>query len=357
MEKRMNVLLAHSAWVVLLLAVDWPQTAPTASRPSSSPPAIILEKDYTAMEIQASRLSSEELTSLKTQALGGDAQAGGLLGMAYQLRHDAPEALKWYHLAADRGNSIAANQIGNSFDPFTVFAGGHGNNPEEALKWYRKAAERGEDAVAEYNIGNLSRQLGRDTESVEWLRRATDHGYPLAATNLLWFYDHGRALQGKSKHENWNAGVDLFERLASEGNIAGQFAMVSALYDGSLGLKRDLNRAFVLARKVAESGWPRALLVVGDSYYYGRGVAKDKAEAVKWLQKAADQRDPTALGFLAAIYEHGDGAAKDLVEAYKWRILAWRSGVRVPFRHHLSAVDSDEAVKRARAWEIDHGRM
>jgi TPR repeat protein len=209
--------------------------------------------------------------------------------------------------------------------------------------------------VAEYDVGNLSSQLGRDADAVAWLRRATDHGYPLAATNLLWFYDRGRALPGKSKHENWNAGIDLFERLASEGNVAGQFAMASALFDGNLGLKSDPQRAAGLLGKVAESGWPRAQYALGNLYFYGKGVAKDKTEAFEWLHKAADQADAEAQGFLAEMYLRGDGTPKDLVEGYKWRLLAWRSGIRAPFRGHLDAADEAEAVKRANEWEADHG--
>jgi len=354
-ETFMKTLLAQAIWILAILMAGWQQGVATQQSADASSPVIVLEKDYIAIAIQANKLSSQELAGLQTSALAGDAHAATLLGMAYQQRHDATEALKWYHLAADQGSSIAADQIGHSFNPHTVFGGAHGHDPEEALKWYRKAAERGDDAVAEYNVGNLSSELGRDADAVAWLRRATDHGYPLAATNLLWFYDHGRALPGKSKHENWNAGIDLFERLTSEGNLAGQFALASALFDGNLGLKADPQRTFDLLRRVAESGWPRAQYALGNLYFYGKGVAKDKTEAVKWLQKAADQADANAQGFLAEIYLHGDGAPQDLVEAYKWRLLAWRSGVRAPFRKHLDAADNAEAVKRANEWEANHG--
>jgi hypothetical protein len=111
-ETFMKTLLAQAIWTLAILMAGWPQTAATQTSAVASSPVIVLEKDYIAIAIQANKLSSQELAGLQTSALAGDAHAATLLGMAYRQRHDATEALRWYHLAADQGSSIAADQIG-----------------------------------------------------------------------------------------------------------------------------------------------------------------------------------------------------------------------------------------------------
>lgn len=334
------------------------------STQSAGPPhtGFIVEKDYTAMAIRANQLSEHELAAVRAQARAGDSDAQALLGMAYQLgcpgsTHDPDEALQWYRLAADQGNTIAANQIAVSYDPAERFAGLRGHNPEEALQWYRKAAESGLDVVAQFNVGEMLHQMGRNSEAVDWYRKGTENGVSRAAVGLVELYDQGKVLVGKSKQENWKEAVEYFQRLADAGNPAAQYVMAQDYREGWLGLHRDLNRAFELFRKAAGQGWPRAMLALGDSYLKGMGVAKDRVEAANWFRKAADQLDPIGLEYMAYIYEHGDGVPKDLVAAYSWYLLARRYGRGVEFHEKLTVAQMEEVDKKVREFKIAHGIM
>jgi TPR repeat protein len=51
----------------------------------------------------------------------------------------------------------------------------------------------------------------------------------------------------------------------------------------------------------AQAGSPPAMVLIGDLYYFGRGVAQDYAKAMRWYRKAADQGNALAqanIGYL-----------------------------------------------------------
>lgn len=321
---------------------------------------MVLDSDYTAIRMVSNNLAKEELSSLRAKAEAGDVQAQVTLGMAYQqgcpgAAHDRDESLKWYRLAANQGNSIAANQIGVFYDPAENFTGIRGHDLTQAIAWYRKAADLG-DLVGQYNLAFTLRQAGRDSDAIEAYRKAVENGSSVAAAGLADLYDQGRVLPDKNKHENWKAGVEYFQRLAGQGNPGAEYVLAQDYREGWLGLHRDPKRGFELGLKAAAQGWPRAILYVGDCYYKGIGVRKDKVEALKWLQQAADQADPIGEDFMAWIYERGDdGVPQDLVKAYMWFILAKNDGRDTRFKHNLTADEIAEAEKRAHEISVKRG--
>jgi TPR repeat protein len=336
---------------------------------------MISKKDYLAMRIQANQLSAQELTVLRDKALANDVRAAETLGMAYQLGcpgspWNVKEALRWYHLAADMGSSIAANQIGVYFDPEENFSGVRGRDAGEALKWYRKAAERGDDVVALYNVGEFLHEMNKDPEALGWYRRAMDKGDPVSATILAEFYRRGQALPGKSKNENWKEAVDLFQRSAGEGNAGSQFVMAQAYKQGWFGMDRNLQETVNLLRRSAEQGFPDAELAIAGLYFDGKLVSKDRAEAAKWFLRAADHEEPEAALTIALMYERGNGVTQDFPAAYMWYEFARIGGAReaqtprtvieagnwVRLRHRYTAAEIDEAKKRMQAWFVAHGK-
>jgi len=70
-------------------------------------------------------------------------------GIEYYNNKDYANAVKCFQHAAEQGDAIAQNKLGNCY-----FDGeGVTKNFQEAVKWYRKAAEQG-NANAQYNLGN-----------------------------------------------------------------------------------------------------------------------------------------------------------------------------------------------------------
>ncbi len=219
--------------------------------------------------------------------------------------------------------------------------------------------------------------MKRDAEVADWYRGAMEKGpttiAAIAAVHLAELYDDGKALPGKSKQENRKEAVELFERLAMEGNAGAQYVMAEADRNGFLGLGRNLAESFAWLRKAADQQAPTAEFALGEAYCHGdRGAEKNKIEGIRWLQMAVDHGSARAALSLALIYDEGDGVPKDLAAAYMWYQLAvegWAPGTRLPahprplgwrpviLRHHPTVAEVEEGKKRLQAWKQEHGRM
>lgn len=57
---------------------------------------------------------------------------------------------------------------------------------------------------------------------------------------------------------------------------------------------------------IAEAEFPKALTLLGDCYYYGRGIGKDKGKARSLWETAAAKEDANGAGKLADMYQNGD---------------------------------------------------
>jgi TPR repeat protein len=91
-----------------------------------------------------------------------------------------------------------------------------------------------------------------------------------------------------------------------------------------LGQPGQAQRGVALCKESAKAGDVEAQLVVGDAYFYGRGVSEDHKEARKWYGMAADRNDPHALRRLGEMYASGDGGKKDT----KTALMLWETAER-----------------------------
>lgn len=80
--------------------------------------------------------------------------------------------------------------------------------------------------------------------------------------------------------------------------------------------------AFNLYRRSAEQGNVQSLLVLGDSYYYGNGVAQDWVRAAAVYYEAYHQRSAEAIYNLGFMHEFGAGVPKDLSLAQRFYDMA-----------------------------------
>jgi len=81
------------------------------------------------------------------------------------------EAVKWFHLAADQGDSLAEYSLGVSY----CLGRGVPTNMVEAVKWYRRSAEQNY-LGAELELGDIflgGRSLRKDYQaSSGWFKMA-----------------------------------------------------------------------------------------------------------------------------------------------------------------------------------------
>jgi TPR repeat protein len=122
------------------------------------------------------------------------------------------EAMRWYRVAADRGNPRAEVAIGN----FYMEGQGVAKNPAEAMRWFRRAAENG-DAEAENDVGLLHLMgMGVKQDSVEaarWLRKSAEQGNEVAERNLGVMY-----VQGMGVKQDREEGLRWLRRSAGHGD-------------------------------------------------------------------------------------------------------------------------------------------
>ena len=111
-------------------------------------------------------------------------------------------ALHWYRQAAMQGQTVAAYNLGFSYDVGV----GIPEDDFEAERWYRRAAEQGM-AEAQFALGNLYATGARrdPIEAYRWILIASEAGYPGAL----------RALQGLEREMSIRD-VDDARRLAQD---------------------------------------------------------------------------------------------------------------------------------------------
>ena len=87
------------------------------------------------------------------------------------------------------------------------------------------------------------------------------------------------------------------------------------------------SKAYKLLLPLANAGYARAQLYIGDCYANGLGVFLDKEEAVKWYRKAADQDMPEAQHRMFVCCGDGAGIERNLSNAVKWCRKAAEAGL------------------------------
>ena len=106
---------------------------------------------------------------------------------------DDVEAMRWYRLAADHGNSAGQYTVGFMYSTGRSVP----RDDVEGLRWMRLAADQ-RLAVAEHEMGDRyseGRGVTRDdAEAARWYRRAADHEYAAARYALGHMYSSGRGV-------------------------------------------------------------------------------------------------------------------------------------------------------------------
>jgi len=124
-----------------------------------------------------SKVYAEAMPWYRMTADQGDSSGQVAVGSFYEYGRGVPqdyaEAMRWYRMAADQGDSSAQVAVGLLYE----YGRGVPQDYAEAMRWYRMAANQG-DRNAENLIGTLySNGLGvpRDLDqATQWFRKARD---------------------------------------------------------------------------------------------------------------------------------------------------------------------------------------
>ena len=136
--------------------------------------------------------------------------------------------------------------------------------------------------------------------------------------------------------------------------LQGTLASAAGEYEQSLRLagQSKFAEAFALLLPLAESGERKAQYIVGESYYWGTGVAQNREAAVKWYRKAADAGLPEAKFNLAYAYKKGVGLKADPARYEPLLIAAAKAGYDKAQQDYSVVLRERKQYKLALQWAL-----
>jgi len=261
------------------------------------------------------------------------------------------QALKWYKRAAEKGNPFAKFEMAwnyksgvTSFSDKTYYilkpnAILSDKYISEAVEPIKKMAEKG-IARAQYYLAIMygngagveknsskSHQLYKESlkngygvagwqlavqnelldfnkadpqKAIYWYTKSAKAGYVEAKMQLGHIYELGLKNDGRIGGPLVDKDKALFwyNEAAKDGHIRAYYAMASLLYPGPYKIEYEKQQRADLCLKGAEKGDVDAMVCIGSSYHYGRGVKKDYKAARMWFQKAEELEKGSAINSL-----------------------------------------------------------
>jgi len=281
--------------------------------------------DIGSLSIPPVTFTAEQFATLGNQALAGNVQAMGALGLYHEgsadasdgIPRDLNEAISWYEKAAAKGDAGAMASLGLIYQS-------QRKNDTKAAEWFGKAADAG-NVIAMSALSRIyddGKGVPKDAQkSFEWAKKAAeaDTADEFMAFDLAMKYVNGNG--------TW---LDFFEaahwfRKAADKGLPIAMQLLGQLYDQGKGLAKNTERAFEWKLKAAKAGLAVAMHHVGYYYLLGIGVSANPVEAKRWWEKAASAGEAEAMYILAELYEEGKGVAVNPKIAADWMILAIRS--------------------------------
>jgi TPR repeat protein len=239
---------------------------------------------------------------------GAQIEMGVMYAQGQGVTKDFKEAMKWFRLAADKGNTEAMNFLGALFHD-----GGNGvaQDYREAVKWYKLAAQKG-DANAQETLGAIfydgDAGVAQDyKEAAKCYRLAADKGSREAELRLGYMNYNGQGVT-----QDYKEALKWYRLAADQGDAQAQY-FLGNMYNEGKGVVQDYREAVKWHRLAAQQGEPRSQLVLGINYYGGKeGVAQDYQYSYMWLSLAASKLD----GKLADVaVRQRNGVAKEMTDA------------------------------------------
>lgn len=297
----------------------------------------------------AMRNPEQALRYFRQAAEGGDADAHAHLGHMYAngvgVDQNNDTAKQYFQGAADAGNP--SGQFGLGYMYLT------GQSVEQdhrtAFKLFQHASEAG-NAEAWFHMGVMYLNgwgvKPSHRQALECFTIAAQVGHVLGMYNLAVMHLNGRAgLPDVDARLSCPPALALMKKIAEKGSWGGlvqqayeefmdgnyESAMCHYLQSAEMGSELGQSNAawmlshgyghegphaaqlaITLYQRAAEQGNHEALLEVGDSYYYGRGVPRDWPRAAQVYGAASKHRIAQASYNLGFMHEFGAGLPQDL---------------------------------------------
>ena len=255
-----------------------------------------------------------DLDSLRRSAENGDRQAQLVLGYAYaqgeRVETNLDEAIRWYRMAALRGDAAASFNLGMIYVfravtlDFIIL---------ETL--YTDGAKSG-DALALYKIGYAGRYL-RHRDALKLLKRAAELGQPDAQLELAGIYAEG--LMGQDRDPA--AAAEMLKKAAPH-RAEAKFLLARAYLSGE-GVVKSARSAATWFRAAAEEGHRRAQQEYGFMLNNGTGVPVNEKEAERWWRLADEPAPEGPFRTVEEFFGRRHAVEPlDIVQGHAWFNLA-----------------------------------
>lgn len=150
-----------------------------------------------------------------------------------------------------------------------------------------------------------------------------------------------RFTAGKTAYDkkDWPAAIMALRPLAEQGD-ARAMVLLGNMYTHGYGVARDLTTAFSLYRRAAVAGNGEAMMVTGAMLQQGMGTSTNMPAALAWYERAARTGQQSGALFAGLLLYRGNNTGDantllpDPARAYQWLMIAARTG-------------TDENVKKA----------
>ena len=312
-RKRLIIVIAVGATVVLLLAITWSLTRTHPSVGPSEPskpaePKLIDQGDASTQFSQGLKYENGDGVPIDLRKAAelyqkaadqGNARAqvnlGWLRENGWGVPKDLGKARELYQKAADQGNQSAIEKLNKLSTP----AAPKLSNQENAATWF------GDGWRYRYGQG-VPKDLSK---AAELYQKAADQGDVNAQYRLAQLYEKGDGVP-----QDFRKAAELYQKAADRGATAAQYYL-GVFYEKGQGVPKDLSKAAELYQKAADGGAVFAQINLGLLYEKGEGVPKDLSKAAELYQKAADRGNAKAQDALGWLYENGEGVPKDLEKA------------------------------------------
>ena len=159
---------------------------------------------------------------LKKAAKEGNVKAQVTVGLLYSMTQKDSEALEYYQMAAEQGDSTALFRLALLY---REGKGGLNQDNKKAAELYLKAAEKG-NRLAQYNLAEMYLNgwgvVRDDKKAFQWYLKAAENGFASAQHNVAVFY-----LRGIGVNKDDKKAVYWLRKAIQQGDIESQKTLVS----------------------------------------------------------------------------------------------------------------------------------
>lgn len=233
---------------------------------------------------------------------------------------------------------------------------------QEALKYFHMAADAG-DSEAAYNLSVYYSLDEKLRKANIWLLEAANRGHWEAETQICnylnWHHTHKASFRLDDKQifrfcnsaaSSENPDSDMLDKIWVKLNLA-------HLYIEGIGTKKSEIKGFQTMLSAVEAlqsndlgqGYGQPFFFVAHGFHYGIGTEQNIAKAFKWYKLSAQDGHKDAQFAVAQLYGSGVGTLHNNIMAHMWTNIAASNGLNdaAEFRRYLESQMNEKEIKKA----------